>query len=234
VIANAVPDRVLCTVHALIEFIFHAQGLLLYDKHLHALDKALCEFHTFKNAIINVGGCQGNNGAILHFKIQKLEGLIRVAQNAHKMGTPYQYTSNIMEQCHITHVKTPYRCSSCQKFHEQYCRFMDCMEKLCLFGLYVSLKSNNASLVNKMFNEASKVADCYPEATWLSHALPPGDISIGGNTSKPSLFSKLQNPLSDDHSTFFLVNAAPHHQHVTVNEAADAFGLPDFCSALGD
>jgi len=94
---------------------------------------------------------------------------------------------------------------------------MDCMEKLRLFNLYVSLKSNNASLVNEMFNEASEVADHYPEVTWLSCVLPPGDVSIPGSTSKTSLFSKLWNHLSDDRSTAFLVNAVPHHRHITVS-----------------
>jgi hypothetical protein len=56
VIAGAVPDCVLCAVHTLIEFIFQAQGLLLYDEHLHALGEALHEFHTYKNAIVNAGG----------------------------------------------------------------------------------------------------------------------------------------------------------------------------------
>jgi hypothetical protein len=234
VIANAVPDRVLCAVRALVEFIFHAQGLLLYDEHLHALDEALREFHSFKNAIVNAGGRQGRNGAILHFKIPKLEGLLRVVQNARRMGAPYQYTSDITERCHITHVKTPYRRSSRQNFHEQCCRFMDRMEKLRLFNLYVSLKSNNASLVNEMFNEASEVADHYPEATWLSHMLPLGDVAILGGASKTSLFSKLWNHLSNDRSIAFLVNAVPHHRHITVNEAIAVFKLPDFHGALGD
>jgi hypothetical protein len=75
--------------------VFQAQSLLLYDEHLHALNKALCEFHTFKNAIINAGGQLGKNGPIPHFKISKLEGLWRVAGNAHVMGTPYQWTSDI-------------------------------------------------------------------------------------------------------------------------------------------
>ena len=59
VIANVVPDRVLCAVRALVKFIFHAQGLLLYDQHLHALDEALREFHSFKNAIVNAGVIKG-------------------------------------------------------------------------------------------------------------------------------------------------------------------------------
>ena len=125
IIANAVPDHVLCALRALVKFIFHAQGLLLYDEHLHAMDEALREFHTFKNAIVNAGGRKGKNGAILHFKIPKLEGLLRVAWNARTMGAPYQYTSDITERCHITHVKTPYCRLSHRNFHEQCCQFMD-------------------------------------------------------------------------------------------------------------
>jgi hypothetical protein len=45
-----------------------------------------------------------------------------------------------------------------------------------LFNLYISLKSNNVSLLNKMFHKAAEVADHYPEATWLSHVLPKGYI----------------------------------------------------------
>ena len=108
------------------------------------------------------------------------------------------------------------------------------MEKFRLFGLYVFLKSNNASLLNEMFNEASEVADHYPEATWLSQALPPGAISITGAASKPSLFSKLRSHLSDDQTTAFLVNATPHYAHISVNEAAQVFNLLDFRAALGD
>ena len=89
---NVVLDHVLCALCTLVKFIFHVQGLLLYDKHLHAMGEALCEFHTFKNAIVNAGGWKGKNGPILHFKILKLEGLLQVAWNAHMMGAPYQYT----------------------------------------------------------------------------------------------------------------------------------------------
>jgi hypothetical protein len=77
-----VTDHVLCALRTLIKFIFHAQGLLLNDKHLHAMGEALCEFHTFKNAIVNAGGWKGKNGPILHLNIPKLEGQLQVAWNA--------------------------------------------------------------------------------------------------------------------------------------------------------
>jgi hypothetical protein len=98
VIAGAVPDSVLRAVRALIEFVFQAQSLLLYDEHLHALNEALREFHTYKNAIVNAGGRRGKRGPIMHFNIPKLEGLQRVVWNARMMGAPYQYTSDITER----------------------------------------------------------------------------------------------------------------------------------------
>ena len=46
--------------------------------------------------------------------------------------------------------------------------------------------------------------------------------------------SKLQNHLSYDHLTAFLINVVPYHWGVTIGEAADVFELPDFHRVLGD
>ena len=56
VIAGVVTINVLCTVRALVKFIFQAQGLLLYEDHLHSMNEALREFHHYKNSIIFAGG----------------------------------------------------------------------------------------------------------------------------------------------------------------------------------
>jgi len=55
-IAGTVPNIVLCAVRALVKFIFQAQGLLLYEDHLHSMLQALCEFHYYKSSIIVAGG----------------------------------------------------------------------------------------------------------------------------------------------------------------------------------
>jgi hypothetical protein len=80
---------------------------------------------------------------------------------------------------------------------------MDRIEKTRIFNLYTSLKAGNASLLNEMINEASEVAQHYPEALWLSH----DEISVGHNTPRSSvlLFSKTHSHLSDDNVTAFLV-----------------------------
>jgi hypothetical protein len=218
----------------LTEFIFQAQGLLLYDEHLYALREALRKFHTLKNSIIIAGGRRGKNGPIPHFNIPKLEGMQRVADSVIWMGASYQYTSDITERCHITHVKTPYCMSNRRNYHEQCCRYMDRVEKVRLFNLYTSLKINGASLLNEMVLESQEIADHYPEATWLSHILPPGEARTGLGVSKPSLFNKSRSHLSDDHSAAFLVTIQPHRPCLVISQAADIFRLLDLRGALGD
>ena len=234
VAAGAIPNDVLSALRALVEFIFQAQGLLIYDEHLHALREALREFHALKNSIIIAGGRLGRNGPILHFKIPKLEAMGGIAHSVVRMGASYQYTSDITERCHITHVKTPYRMSNHRNFHQQCCRYMDRVEKSHIFAIYTSLKANNISLLNEMFHEASEVSNHYPEAVWLSHALPHGEGTAGTSKSKSSLFNKSRSHLSDNHSIAFLVNLKPHYPQFGVSDAAKLFNLPDLRPALGD
>jgi hypothetical protein len=234
VIAGAVPDNVLCAVRALVEFIFQAQGLLIFDDHLHSMEQALLEFHHYKSSVILAGGRRGKNGIIPHFRIPKLEGFTRTVWSTRMMGAPYQYTSDITERCHATHVKDPFRRSSRHNFHEQCCRFMDRLEKMRIFDLYVSLKFYGSNLMNEMVNEASEVADHYPEATWLSRILPPGEIAIGNSAVRSSLFHKARRHLSDNQAAAFTVTANPHHKGLQVDAAATLFNLGDLRAALGD
>jgi hypothetical protein len=157
---------------ALLEFIFHAQDLFLYDETVHALHESLWEFHHYKSVIIHDGGRKGKRGIIEHFEIPKLEMLNIIPHSTVLMGSPYQWTSDITERCHITHVKTPYRRSNKRNFHEQCVCFMDRVEKMHFFGLYSTLKSHGLSLLNEMVMEASDMEDHYPEQAWLSRVLP--------------------------------------------------------------
>ena len=64
--------QALCTI---VDFIFQAQGVLLFEEHLHSIHEALNEFHDLNNAIVMAGGCRGKNGLIGHFRIPKLEAM---------------------------------------------------------------------------------------------------------------------------------------------------------------
>ena len=109
------------------------------------------------------------------------------------MGAPYQYTSDVTERCHCMYCKRPFQSSNKKDFLEQCCQYMDCNKKLNNFGLYTSLVSNGASLVNEMFLEAQEIRSHYPEAIWLSHALPKGDRRIPGKLVMSSLFDKARS-----------------------------------------
>lgn len=53
-----------------------------------------------------------------HFEIPKLEMLQIILCSAKLMGVPYQWTLDITKRYHITHIKTLYRMSNKQNFHE--------------------------------------------------------------------------------------------------------------------
>jgi hypothetical protein len=233
VIVGAVPNDVACALRAITEFIFQAQNLFHCDETLHSLSEALREFHHYKASIIMAGGRRGKNGPLNHFEIPKLELAQHVARSTRAMGAPYQWSSDITERCHITHVKRPYRMTNHKDFHGQCCRFLDRQEKLQFFRLYTVLKSQQASLIYEMSREANTMALHYPEATWISTVLPDEQYVSAG---KPvtSLFNKDRSRISSDDSVAILLTCHPHHPHLSIEEASQLFHIPDLRPALGD
>lgn len=155
VVAGTFTPAALCALRAFTEFIFLAQSIFLYDETLHSLHEALREFHHYKQAIIDSGGRQGKNRPLKHFWIPKLELTLHVRCSVCAMGAPYQWSSDITERCHITHVKTPYHLSNHCNFHKQCCHFLDHQEKLHSFQLYLSLKTTS-SLSLALYQEIAK------------------------------------------------------------------------------
>ncbi|KAI6000249.1 hypothetical protein EDC04DRAFT_2529870, partial [Pisolithus marmoratus] len=139
--AGALPDDALHTLHAIMEFIFLTQDQFLYDETLHALTEALHKFHHYKPSILTAGGHLGKNGPLDHFQILKLELAQHIMCSTWAMGAPYQWSSDITEHCHITHVKNPYHLSNCCDYHGQCCQFLHWQEKQCFFQLFTSLKT---------------------------------------------------------------------------------------------
>ena len=73
----------------LVDFIFQAQGVLLFEEHLHSIHEALNEFHDLKDIIVMAGGHWRKNGLIGHFCIPKLEAMHWLVPHAQLMGAPY-------------------------------------------------------------------------------------------------------------------------------------------------
>lgn len=81
VITGAIPTHALKAMRSLEEFIYIAQSLAFYDKHLASLRVAHNKFHTTKSAIYNAGGRQGKHGPITHWNIPKLKLMNAVHQS---------------------------------------------------------------------------------------------------------------------------------------------------------
>jgi hypothetical protein len=69
VIAGAVPPRFLCTIHAMVDFIYQVQSPVLSETSISWFVNALREFHDEKGAITEAGACMGTKGMIEHFNI---------------------------------------------------------------------------------------------------------------------------------------------------------------------
>lgn len=234
-IAGRTPPMALRAIRSLNDFFFQGQGIVIYNEQRLAMDNALNEFHHHKVAILKAHGRVGKDGPMRHFNIPKLEALGMVTDNIRLMGAPYQYTSDITERCHSSHVKVAYRQSSKRKHHEQMVRWMDRTEKVDVFGLYTALESNNLSLVNAVVQEASEATDPYPEEAWLSQVLPRQEFEVmaSGRSRPTSLFTQAKHHSSNDRAIAFTV-ANRYHQQLSVDAASTTFQLPDLRGAMGD
>ena len=233
--AGALPDNVLCALHAITEFIFLAQNLLHYDETIHTLRESLCEFHHYKASIVSAGGHLGKNGPLDHFQIPKLELALHIKWSIQEMGAPYQWSSDITERCHITHVKTPYRLLNRRDFHSQCCRFLNRQEKQHFFQSFLTLKSAGASLANlvMMIQEANLMAAHYPEASWFSH-ISSTERLFSHIRPLRSIFDNPHSRVSPSNSTALLLMLRPHHSNCSIEQAAALFHLDDFHPVLGD
>ncbi|KAI6039085.1 hypothetical protein EDC04DRAFT_2568878 [Pisolithus marmoratus] len=233
VAAGALPDDVLCALRAITEFIFLAQGLFHYDETLHSLNEALREFHHYKSSILRAGGRLGKNGPLDHFQIPKLELAQHVSRSIRLMGAPYQWSSDITERCHITHVKMPYRLSNRRDYHVQCCRFLDRQEKQRLFRLFTTLKRSTSPLFFEMVNEARLLSIHFPETNWI-----PGVLStehhVGSVHSQKSIFNNPRSRVSATNARALLLTVRPHRPNLLLHDAMVCLRLDDLIPALGD
>lgn len=228
VVAGAVDSNVLRSLRSMTEFIFLAQRVFHDEETLHALAEALREFHHHKSSIISAGGRRGKNGPLDHFQIPKLELAHHIVRSVRMMGAAYQWTSDITERCHITHVKTPYRRSNHRDFHEQCCRFLDRQEKQHLFRFFTRLKTVNTTLIDEIGREEQLIQLHNPQTSWSPY--PP---AVGQSRSKP-LFEHPRAYISTDNQRSLLLTARPHFPDISVDEASRSLGVQDLRPALVD
>ena len=147
------------------------------------------------------------------------------------MGALYQWTSDITECYHITHIKTPYCLSSHRNFHEQCCRYMDRVEKCFTFTMYTTTKTLGPTLATEITNEANQVTIDDSELPLLTS--PESNVGTAP-TALASLFMKACSHFTDDQTAAFMVAITQHFAGVPVATDMSTFKVPDLQAALGD
>jgi hypothetical protein len=128
--APRIKPRVMSCLHAFHEFLYLAQ----YESHtpstLRYLSDALTKFHRLKRVFIEEKVRKGKNGVIQHFRIPKLAALHSYATHIVEMGSSPQYSTDIVERCHRSLAKLPYRATNHKDFVPQMCRYLDRHERI--------------------------------------------------------------------------------------------------------
>ncbi|EGO00287.1 hypothetical protein SERLA73DRAFT_152329 [Serpula lacrymans var. lacrymans S7.3] len=203
VICGRASPTFLRVIRAMIDFIYQAQAPVHSAASIVALEMTLGEFHREKDAILQAGVRKGKNGPFKLFWIPKLELMQSFGRAILQMGSIMQYTTDVTERLLITHFKHPF--SNGKNHRSDF--------ELHLMNTLVEAEEET------IFFEMN------PEDEWISRVLPE-EKSIQGIRTAQNLF--LKGILSEDCRAAFHTNSAPDLPKVSINQAAQKFGLKDF------
>ncbi|KAG1905853.1 uncharacterized protein F5891DRAFT_975994 [Suillus fuscotomentosus] len=179
-IAGAIPPRFIRAIHSLVDFFYLAQNPVHSPQYLQSLVQALSDFHSFKDAIVQVEARKGKKGIKEDFFILKLKLLQSFDGTIRKLGTLMQFSADMTERLLITHCKNlfPWMSQQIKDFTEQCVRILKRQESMEIFDLYMLLTSHGASLVNAIHVEDEDVTIANPALSWVSCVLPDEVKSI--------------------------------------------------------
>ncbi|KAG8731170.1 hypothetical protein FRC10_001977, partial [Ceratobasidium sp. 414] len=122
--AQAHPDFIRM-VRAIIDFSYLAHGAELTDVDLGDMERALGEFHSAKNVLVD-----GKMVRDSFDRIAKLHMLSHYVDDIHELGTPDGYSTEISEHLHIIYVKIPWRMSNRRAPFPQMVKFVRRLEAM--------------------------------------------------------------------------------------------------------
>ena len=130
VLAGVIPVKVLATAQGLLDFIYYAQYQSHMAKTLNKMQFALDEFHTNKDAFIDLGIHE-------HFNIPKLHSMIHYVSSIQNFRSIDGLNSEGPEQLHIDYVKKGYRASNKNNYTVQMAKWLQRQEAIDLRAAYL-------------------------------------------------------------------------------------------------
>lgn len=231
------------------DFRYLAQAKRISSTTITAIDAALAEFHEHKQSILDIGARVGKKGNQMdHFQIPKLELTQSVTSNITYSGAVIQWSADPTEHAHIIEVKVPVRSSNKKSFEPQICHYLDRSEKRRHFDLATSIQEAITELDSTL--NVSKCCDDenIEDYVEVDVEIEPQDRKLIGPARIPTNFFSLAHKLSTDPPpttplllrTFstskmaFHLNHKPDISHISIDNAAEMFGLADLRPALAD
>ncbi|KAG2085487.1 hypothetical protein BD769DRAFT_1632797 [Suillus cothurnatus] len=187
-IAGAAPPRFIRAICALVDFIYLAQNPVHSPNSLNSMARALSDFHSFKDAIVDAEARRGKNSAKVDFFIPKLELLQSFRRTVERLGSLMQFSADSKD------------------FALQCVQILNRQESMEIFDLFTLLRSRGVSLINVVHTEDEDIATTNPALSWVSRVLPDEAKSVHG--PRPVRNHFLKGVLSEDTLTAFQLNHA--------------------------
>ena len=231
------------------DFQYHVQAYCIDDDELQLISSALDTFHANKQSILDCEAQRGKGNKVIdNWYISKLELMQSFVPSIKWLSIAIQWTADITDHAHVTEIKTPARASNNNNYNPQICPFLDQAEKcwvfelmtlICQKDLFVPLQDlkdvDHEIDKNERDNQDSDETESDITPT-TSLASPPTNYFI----IAIHLHSKDQASIPFPLHTFTVGSTAinlaynPLIRHITVDEVAQRFSLPDLQPALAD
>lgn len=194
--AGAVTDEFIHTIRSMVEFIYHTQDPVYTDLSIAVMERALADFHSRKQCILDLGAQRGMKGMIDHFNIPKLELMSSFAHQTKVNGALIQYTADVSECLLITHCKSTFQCTSrsSRTYTGQVIDILNREETMQLFDLYLILQMVDKSAIETVIHaEHEEVTTIDPNLKFVQQVLPDKVATFHGRCHTHNHF---QNPNS--------------------------------------
>ena len=233
VVAGAIPRDFLIMIQVVMHIQYLCQAEEIDNECCHRIQAALDEFHAHKSAIVGADACIGKgNRPIYNWYIPKLTMMQSVVPNIWANGAVIQFSADVTEHAHIMEIKNPAQAGNNQCYEAQiYCDLYH-TDKLCHFKLATMTHDPHLRL---NYSDLGDVNSYPSTVTQL----------LEGSCQSHNYFDKASHLQDDDWAlhplhTFtnshvaFHVNCHLSFRQMTINDAAEKFGLADLHPALTD
>ncbi|KIJ16552.1 hypothetical protein PAXINDRAFT_11002 [Paxillus involutus ATCC 200175] len=237
VIAGTVPSKFLAAICALLDFQYLGQMPRFDDDTLARVSATLHSFHDNKKAIITAGSRRGTNGPMNHWEIPKLELLQHIVPSIRTSGAVMQWTADVTEHAHVTEIKQPARAGNNQDYYSQIACHLDRSEKCSQFDLATHITSIEED--PKEGDAEDEEHEPEPERLHLAQYYTPTRKVIDYFEIAEALVNSAVPDAPRPYRTFAssstaICLAVKPSLRMSIEEAAETFGLPDLRPAISN